>query len=386
MSLQEQQETTHIVCTRCLMNNSVPGVYFDAEGLCNHCRIHDHLEALFPLGKAGEAILQKMAGRIRKRGRRKRYDCVVGLSGGRDTSYCLYYVKEVLGLRPLAVHFDNGWTSETARNNMQHLCDKLEVDLRMVTMDWDDSRELTNATIRAGVPYIDLTNDVGIAFALYDTAAKEGVRYIILSHSFREEGIAPLLWNYMDARFTRAVVRRFARKTIRHFRNADIHHFLYWIFVKKIKVVNITNYYDDLGMRVENMLSEKFGWEEPGDHHMDNELFTLIYYYALKKFNIDWRVVETSAKVRSGTLSRKEGEAILASKPSFDDDDLARSCLAKQEMSEEEFDAILQGPNKFFTDYPNYYNWIKPFKFFFKLLCRLHILPAHAYEKYFEVL
>jgi hypothetical protein len=367
------------------MDDRVAGISFDAQGVCSHCRIHDHLEKLFPLGATGKQILLDMAKGMQKDGRGKAYDCIVGLSGGRDTSYCLYYAKEVLGLRPLAVHFDNGWTSDIARGNMQRICERLEVDLQVITMDWEDSKELTNATMRACVPYLDLTNDIGIARTLYDMACKHKIRYILLSHSFREEGITPLLWNYMDGRFTRAIIRRFARKKITHFKNADLHDFLYWILFKRIKVVNVTNYYDDMGDSVETMLTERFGWEEPGGHHMDNELFILIYYYALKKFNIDWRIVEVSAKVRAGTLTREEGLAIMDSIAYFDNKELASRALQKQGVSEEEFEEILKKPNKYFTDYPNYYSWIKIFRPVFKLLCRTHILPAHAYEKYFKV-
>ncbi len=186
-----------MLCKRCVMDTSIPGVRLDKNGICNFCYMHDSLEKRFPVGKEGEKILQKIADEIRKDGRGKKYDCVVGVSGGRDTSYCLYYVKEVMNLRPLAVHFDNGWDSEIAKSNLAKLCDKLGVDLHTIIMDWPESRELTNATIRACVPYIDLTDDIGIARSLYDTAVEENIRYIILSHSFREEGITPLMWNYI---------------------------------------------------------------------------------------------------------------------------------------------------------------------------------------------
>jgi N-acetyl sugar amidotransferase len=373
-------------CNRCIMDETVGGIRFDKDGVCNYCHMHDSMDKLFPIGKAGEKILKDIAVSIRKSGKGKPYDCVVGFSGGRDTSYCLHYAKEVLGLKPLAVHFDNGWTSEKARSNMENICAKLGVDLHIVTMDWDDSRELTNANIRACVPYVDLTNDIGIAYTLYSTAAKNDIKYILLSHSFREEGVAPLLWNYMDARYTRAIIKRFVKTKINHFKNADIHHFLYWLFIKRIKVVNVTNYYNDMGRQIENTLIERYGWQEPDGHHMDNELFILIYNYAWRKFGIDWRVVDVAAQVRTGILTREEGLAIMASPPYFDNEEFVSQSLEKQQMSREEFEAIIAAPNKYFLDYPNYYSWVKLFKWPFKLLCRMHILPIHAYEKYFEAI
>ncbi len=179
-------------CTRCVMDTRAPDIRFDAQGVCNYCHIQDKLEALFPLGNPGAESLEKIADRIRNAGRGRPYDCVVGVSGGRDTSYCLYHTKEIMGLRPLAVHFDNGWDSEIAKSNLRRVCDGLQVDLHTVIADWEESRELTNTTIRACVPYIDLTDDVGIARALYDSCVEERVRFIIMSHSFREEYVTPL--------------------------------------------------------------------------------------------------------------------------------------------------------------------------------------------------
>lgn len=374
------------LCARCIMDSTVPGVRFDEHGVCNHCRIHDHLDRSFPTGDEGARILQGIAARVREAGKGRKYDCVVGVSGGRDTSYCLYYVKEVMNLRPLAVHFDNGWDSETAKTNLSRVCDMLDVDLHTIIMDWPESRELTNCTIRACVPYIDLTDDVGIASALYRTAVKEGVQHIILSHSFREEGVTPLAWNYMDARYTRALIKRFCRMRLVHFQNVDIHHMIYWSLIKGIRVVNITNYYDDTGDTVEKLLSERFGWIDTGQHHMDNEMFALVYYYARHKFGFDWRIVELAAKVRTGVTSREEALHALQTKPFFENEDLVNYCLKKQGFSREEFDRILAAPNKYFYDYPSYYPLLRALRLPIKLLCRAHVVPAHAYEKFFETI
>jgi len=368
------------------MDADVPGIRFDENGVCNFCHVHDKLERLFPTGEEGKRTLEAMAEKIRRKGRGRKYDCVVGVSGGRDTSYCLYYCKEKLGLRPLAVHFDNGWDSDVAKTNLAKVCDGLGVELHTIIMDWPESRELTNATIRACVPYIDLTDDVGIASALYRTAAKEGVRYIILSHSFREEGITPLLWNYMDARYTRALIKRFCTMPLVHFKNVDIHHMLYWILFKGIHVFNMTNYYDDVGEHVERILAERFGWIDTGQHHMDNEMFALVYYYSRHKFGFDWRIIELSAKIRTGVAAREEVLEALKEVPFFENEELVDYGLKKQGFSREEFDAILKAPNKYFTDYPSYYPLLKALRLPIKWLCRAHVVPAHAYEKYFETI
>ena len=373
------------VCSRCVMDSVVPGIRFGINGVCNFCQIHDRMELAYPTGQAGEQILSVIGERIRRAGRHRAYDCVVGVSGGRDTSYCLYYVKEKMGLRPLAVHFDNGWDSDVAKTNLARLCEKLDVDLHTIIMDWPESRALTNANIRACVPYIDLTDDVGIASALYRTAARESIRHIILSHSFREEGILPLIWNYVDGRYTRSIIKRFCDiQTFNDFKNVDIHHMLYWILIKGIRVANITNYYDDTGDKVELFLKENFGWEDTGQHHMDNEMFALVYNYTRRKFGFDWRMVELSAKVRTGVLTRPEALEVLKTPPFFETDEMVDYCLKKQGLSHEEYEGIIAASNKYFTDYPSNYPLLRVFRLPIKMLCRMHALPIHAYEKYFE--
>jgi len=374
------------VCTRCVMDSTVPGIRFDEQGVCSHCHMHDKLDVLFPNGPEGEQILQRLAGQVRRAGRNRKYDCVVGVSGGRDTSYCLYYCKETLGLRPLAVHFDNGWDSDVSKTNLAKVCDGLDVDLHTIIMDWPESRELTNCNIRACVPYIDLTDDIGIASSLYRTAAAEGVRYIMLSHSFREEGITPLAWNYFDARFTRAMIRQYSRMKLVHFKNIDLHHLFYWHALKGIRILNVTNYYDDVGEHVEELLKERFDWVDTGQHHMDNEMFALVYYYSRHKFGFDWRIIELSAKVRTGVTTREEAVGALDSVPFFENEELVDYCLKKQGFSREEFDEILKAPGYYFWDYPSYYPLIRALRLPFRLLCRLHVFPAHAYEKYFEAI
>lgn len=375
-----------VFCKRCVMDISIPGVRLDENGICNFCHMHEQLEKRFPTGEKGERVLRKLADKIRKTGKGKKYDCVVGVSGGRDTSYCLYYVKERLNLRPLAVHFDNGWDSETAKTNLARLCEKLGVDLHTIIMDWPESRELTNANIRACVPYIDLTDDIGIASSLFTTAEREGLKYIILSHSFREEGITPLKWNYIDGKFTRAIIERFCKiplSKLKHFRNVELHDMIYWIVWKGIRVVNITNYYDDTGEKVEKFLKENFGWEDTGQHHMDNELFALVYYYSRRKFGFDWRVVELSAKVRTGVISREEALKALEQPPFFETRENIEYCLRKQGLTWEEFEEIIRAPNKYFTDYPSYYPLLRKVRWIIWLLCRLHFIPEHTYEKFF---
>lgn len=372
------------LCARCVMDSTIPKVVFDHRGVCNHCRVHDLLNRLFPVGEEGERFLQRIAEKIRRSGKGKSYDCVVGFSGGRDTSYCLYQTVR-LGLRPLAVHFDNGWDSDIAKNNIRKVCGGLKVDLHSVIADWEESRELTNCSIRALVPYIDLTDDVGIISALYRSAAEEGVHWIIHSHSFRSEGINPSAWNYVDPRYVRDLVNRFCRIPLKHFHNPDLHELFYWMMIKRIRVFTITNYYQDAHQDIDELLKSKFGWEDTGGWHFDNEIFGLQSYYSRRKFGIDWRQVEFSALVREGAMTRDAALDELNTTPAVERKEIVDYALKKQGLTWEELDALIAAPNKTFADYKSYYPILRALRFPIKVFCRMNILPPHAYEKYFEL-
>jgi len=372
------------ICRRCILDSTTPGVSFDRHGICSHCRVHEKLNRLFPTGEEGMNFLRKVAEKIKSQGKGRDYDCIVGFSGGRDTSYCLYMVKQ-LGLNPLAVHFDNGWDSPVAKRNIARMCSGLDVDLHCVIADWEESRELTNCTIRASVPYIDLTDDVGIISALYRTAANENIRWIIHSHSYRTEGILPLKWNYVDARYARGLIRRFGKFPFKKFQNADLHHMLYWLLVKGIRVFTITNFYKDSGDEIDQLLKREFGWEDTGGWHFDNEIFGLQSYYARHKFGIDWNVLEYSAAIREGEMTREEALEKIREVPPIEERGIVGYALKKQGISWQEFEKLLAEEPKNFTDYPTYYPILRVFQGVIWALSRLNFLPPHTYEKYFEL-
>ncbi|MBI4798650.1 MAG: hypothetical protein HY794_07940 [Desulfarculus sp.] len=186
------------MCSRCIIDTSVPGANFDAQGQCSYCRLHDLLEREYPLTPAGEAKLGRLVESIKAAGQGKKYDCVAGISGGRDSTFTLYTLVKRFGLRPLAVHFNDGFGNPTAGENMIRTTNRLGVELRTITSDWRESKDLKLAFLRASTPDLEQGTDVGIATSLYGVAAKEDLRYVLLGQSFRTEGVAPLEWNYRD--------------------------------------------------------------------------------------------------------------------------------------------------------------------------------------------
>jgi tRNA(Ile)-lysidine synthase TilS/MesJ len=184
-------------CIRCIIDTTVPGVKFDEKGECSYCKIHDKLDKQYPANEKGKKRLDNIIKKIKARGRNNRYDCVTGVSGGRDSTYILYLAKQ-LGLNPLAVHFNDGFGNPVAGENMKKATQRLNVELRTVTSDWPQSKDLKLAFLKASTPDVEIGTDIGIATALYSVCVKENIKFILTGHSFRTEGISPLEWCYLD--------------------------------------------------------------------------------------------------------------------------------------------------------------------------------------------
>jgi hypothetical protein len=188
----------------------------------------------------------------------------------------------------------------------------------------------------------------------------------------------------MDGRLVRHLIQRFCRIKLKHFQNVELRHFVYWIFVKRIRTFTMTNFYDDTGLKVDQLLEEKCNWQPTGGWHYDNEIFGLTCYYSRHKFYFDWRIIELGAHVRTGVMTREEALERLEQIPAIERPDVVQYALKKQGISPEEFEEIMAAEPKCFTDYPTYYPVLKALRPLIKLAGRLNILPGHTYEKFFE--
>jgi tRNA(Ile)-lysidine synthase TilS/MesJ len=173
--------------------------------------MHEVLDQKYPLTEEGRKKFEQIIEGVKKNGRGKEYDCVVGVSGGRDSSYTLYIAKK-MGLRPIAVHFDNGWNTEISVRNIKNAIEKLEVDLHTHVADWEEFKDLQIAFLKASVSDVEVPTDFAITSVLYEVARKYGIKNILIGHSFRTEGIAPLEWTYIDARYIRSIYKLFGKK------------------------------------------------------------------------------------------------------------------------------------------------------------------------------
>jgi N-acetyl sugar amidotransferase len=377
------------ICSRCIIDTSVPAVKFNEKGECNFCKIHDMLDKRFPLNEESRQRFKKLVDKIKVKGGKSKYDCVVGISGGRDSTYTLYLLKQ-LGLRLLAVHFNDGFGNPVAGENMKKASKKLNIDLLTVTSDWRESKDLKLAFLKASTPELELGSDIGIATALYGTALKENVNYIILGQSFRTEGIFPLEWNYMDGTYLKNVHRMFGKVPLKKWKperpgfNLGIYHIFYYMALKGIKTIPILYYIDYVRKNAEKIIKKELDWVYTGAHYYDDLYQSLMTYVYRVKFKIDRRKINYSALIRSGQMSKDEALERVKETYVIEDPKVIELCIKRLGLTRKEFDKYVEEPVKTFRDYPTSYSYIKGMKLPIKILSKLNILPGTTYAKYFE--
>jgi N-acetyl sugar amidotransferase len=371
------------VCTRCVLDSGVPGIRFDENGVCNYCHMHDRLARKYELNETNKRRFEKLLAKIRASGQGKKYDCIVGVSGGRDSTYCLYRAKE-LGLRPLAVCVDNGWHASVAQENVRKVVEKLNVDLRTVKNDWEELKPMYRAFLKASVPSVCGPCFVGTISHLYKIAVEEGVKYVILGASFRTEGIVPLKWNYIDGKYFDRIVKRFAGIDTGDFNKTRISNLLDYALIKKIKVIQLPLYVEYNNERIGQVLTEKFDWVDGGGHHFDCTYKPMALHVRNKKFDVDPRKVSYSALVRSKEMTRESALRKLEEEAIGEDWEGIDHCLEQLGMTKQDLAETMSSEPRDFVDYPTYYSMLRSLKTPIKWLCRMRLIPETVYEKYFE--
>ena len=372
------------ICARCVLDTTVPEIRFDAQRVCQYCAIHDELARTHPIDERGESRLKGIIEQIKKDGRGKPYDCIVGVSGGRDSTTTLYRAKK-FGLRPLAVHFDNGWDTEVATRNIRNATAKLDVDLHTVVADWEEFKDLQRSFLLAGVSDAEVPSDYVVSSVLFKTAAEQRVKYILEGHSFRTEGTSPRGWTYMDGRYLRSVHKRYGTRPIRSFPILTLSGLAYASLVRRIRYVRLLEYGDYNQAEATRLLETEVGWTYYGGHHHESE-FTKFFqtHYLPKKFGIDKRKIEFSALIRSGQISRDEALRRIKEEPYEADAELVDYCLSKLGFTRAEYDKILAQSPKTFRDFPTYFPALRALALPVRLACRLNLLPRILALKYLD--
>jgi len=373
------------ICVRCVSDSSIDSLLIDSNGICQYCKIHDEMEKEYPLNENSFSKLLQIADKIKKEGVQKKYDCIVGVSGGKDSSYLLFLVKKKLNLNPLAFHYDNGFDSDASVSNIFNVCQKLNVDLETKVADWEVFKKVVRSFFLAGVSDPDTPTDIGIFKSMYDVADKENIKYVFNGHSFRTEGIEPLDWTYMDGLYVKDVHTKHGDGNLDKFDNFNLRDLFKYQFLKGIKTILPLNYikYDDA--EVKKTLQENFGWINYGGHHYESLLTKFIVsYYLPIKFGIDRRRTSLSAMVRSKKISRNDAIKILSQRPLLNDEqDLKNYILDKLDLSNIIFDEVMKMKPKNYKNYKTYLNYFKNFNKIAYLAYKLNFIPKILYLRYF---
>lgn len=355
-------KTEKKICSVGIWDETVPGIRFDERGVSNYAILQRKLDEAYPKGEKGKHLWDKLISTIREKGKGKRYDCIVGVSGGTDSSYLLHLIHQE-GLRALAVNLDNGWSSDISVKNIRKITSALGFDLETYVINYEEVKDVLLSFMKASLPWIDTPTDLAIKAVLYKIAAREKIKFILSGQDFRTEGKQPLSWTYCDSRQFNFIQNTFGTLKLKSFPRMKFWKQAYYGYFKNIKLFKPYYYLDYNKNKAQQTLISKYGWEYYGGHHHEN-VFTrfAISYWLPKKFNIDKRIITLSAQVSSGEMSRED--ALIQINIPYDALDLENDknyVLKKLGISNETFEELMLRPNKFYYNYPSSLPLIKKF-------------------------
>lgn len=362
-------------CTRCVMDTTDSKITFDENGVCDHCGNFD--KNIAPYWKPQENRfdeLEKLAEQIRKAGRNSEYDCILGLSGGADSSYLAYIAKEVMHLRPLALVVDTGWNLNVAVENIEKIVKGLDLDMYTEVINWKEMADLQLAFFKAGISSQDFPQDHAIFASLYNYAVKHNIKYVLTGSNSATEFIRPPVeWLYMnDLRMAKDIHKKFGQRELKTFPMCGILTYkVYYRYFKGMRRAYPLDYVVYNKAEAEDLLHEKYGWTKYENKHYEN-VFTRFFegYYLPHKFGFDTRKNVLSNQILAGTMTREEALQILE-KPSYDPELMVQDkeyVAKKLGITVQEFEEIIEEPNRTPADYKNSMLLIKLGVFVSKLL------------------
>jgi N-acetyl sugar amidotransferase len=353
MNTREYQQ-----CTRCVMDTTDPQIKFDDTGQCNHCTEFITVRKKYIyLGEKGEEQLARVIGKMKKDGKGREYDCLLGVSGGVDSSYAAYICREN-GLRALCVHMDNGWNSEEANLNIKNITRKLDLDYESYVLDWEEFKDLQLSFLKASVPEAETPTDMGIVGTWHKVAAKYGIKYIISGGNMVNEGILPRCWHYngRDTTYLNAIHDKFGKVKLKNFPTYSFLQEMYYKLFRGINIVYLLQYVPYVKNDAMALLKDKLDWKYYGGKHYESRYTRFIQsYYLYEKFGIDYRRATLSSQICVGEISRDKALEELKERP-YDPQKIEedKKYIAKKlGIPIDEFETILKAPGKFYFEYPN---------------------------------
>ena len=341
------------------MDTSDSAIQFDEFGVCDHCNTFSSYTAPnWHTDARGERELNSLVDKIKATSQSGDFDCIIGMSGGIDSSYLTYIAKEKLGLRPLVFHVDAGWNSQIAVNNIERLVDGLGLELFTEVIDWEEMKDLQLAFFRSGVPHIDTPQDHAFFATMYKFATKHRVKYILTGANLSTECVRnPVEWMYYqsDSRQLRDIHRRFGERPLKTFPVTSILWHKVWLpYVRGIRVVRPLNLVPYIKEDAKRLLMERFGWQPYPQKHFESR-FTKFYesYWLPKRFGYDVRRVQFSSLILTGQMTRDEALEALKSPP-WDEKTIGQEIefvANKLGISVDELNGFMALPKRTYRDY-----------------------------------
>jgi N-acetyl sugar amidotransferase len=368
------------------MNTSDPNIVFDANGYCNHCTSHLRVVKRWSDPEKNKKNLDNIIEQIKIDGKGKDYDCVIGVSGGVDSTYVAYLVK-FFGLRPLAVHLDNGWNSELAVNNIQNTLKKLDIDLNTWVLDWNEFSDIQLSMLKASTPDSEIPTDHAIRAVLQKYANKFNIKYILNGRNFTTEGISPWAWTYsaLDWKYIKNIHKRYGLNPIKNYPYFSMIGLLKSASFDRVKQISILNYINFTKDNAIKVLKDELNWRDYGGKHYESIYTRFFQSYILPvKFGYDKRRSYLSVLIITGQLKREDALKMIK-EPTYPDDLMQQDreyVIKKFKLSEAEFEKIIESPLKTFKDYKNnskllYLHKNKITPVIIRILKKLKIIPKH---------
>lgn len=344
------------VCSNCVLDTTVSDIEFDDKGVCNYCRDYYLVEKGMPSGIKAKKELEQMVKRIKRDKGRSEYDCIVGISGGVDSTYLLYLVKQ-LGLNPLAVHIDTGWNSEISVNNVHELVKKLNIDLITYVIDWTEMKDLQLAFFRSSVPDCDVPQDHVFPAILHKIAWKKRIKHLISGHNVVTEYIIPRNWSFNSNDYSHImdIHKKFGSKKLKKYPLlTPFKRFVFYKYIFKIQSHRPLNFIEYNKENIVQFISNELGWRSYGNKHEESR-FTKFFqnYYLFKKFGFDKRKAHLSNLIVSGQIGKSEALEIL-NNPPYEEKWLSRELdymLRKLGITKDEWKEIMENPPKNHNEY-----------------------------------
>jgi len=367
------------ICTNCIMDTSDPEIVFDDNGVCNHCKnFEDNQKPKWFPNEEGKKKLDTIIANIKSNGKNKEYDCVIGLSGGVDSSYLAYVLrKQYPELKILAIHIDGGWNSELAVHNIQSIVEILNIDLHTGVVNWEEMKDLQLAYFKSQLANQDVPQDHAFFATLYSMADKYNIKYFLTGHNVETESILPNAWGYnaMDAKQLKAVHKQFGKIKLKEYTTVGFFKkFFYYPHIKKFKIIAPLDLMPYNKVKAKEVIMKELNWRDYGGKHHESR-FTKFFqaHWLPTKFGYDKRRAHLASLVVSNQITREEA-LIEMEKPLYNSQELAEDIeflSKKMGLSVEEFNSIMAQPNKNFTDYPSNFEFEKKIRKIYQSLKKL---------------